>query len=132
MNWYLIQKPLEFFGWNILAGEGDIYQYPVNSSIYNTSTFALISLVIMKQLHLWLVGAALLGLYFVVRQKNAARNEAILFVYIPLFYITAVYVLLHTDGRYSIPIRPEVYLCAVYAIAKICSLVKRLNAATKA
>jgi hypothetical protein len=128
LYWYLIQKPLDFFGWNILAGDGDIYQYSVNSSIYHTSPLALISLVIMKQLHLWLVGAALFGLCFAVREQESARKEALVCIYLCLFYITTLYVVLHTDGRYSIPLRPEIYLCAVYAIEKFFNLAKDLKA----
>ena len=131
LYWYFIQKPLDFFGWNILAGEGDIYQYPVNSTIYHSSTFALITFVVMKQLHLWLVGAAMLGLYFALREQDSDRKQAVLFVYVSLFYVTALYVLLHTDGRYSIPLRPEIYLCAVYSIGKIFALAKKLNTKMK-
>jgi 4-amino-4-deoxy-L-arabinose transferase-like glycosyltransferase len=35
LQWYLLQKPAELWGWNILFGQGDIYQYPVNSTIYH-------------------------------------------------------------------------------------------------
>lgn len=125
LRWYFIQKPSELWGWDILVGYGDIYVYRVDASLYHKSKLALVSLVLMKQIHFWLFGAALLGLLFVLREKNKDQKETILSVYVCLFCVSAVYVILHTDARYSIPLRPEMYIAAVYGIWKIYNAVQQ-------
>lgn len=131
LQWYFLQKPAEFWGWNILAGEGDIYQYPVNSTIYQKSKLALVSLVLMKQLHLILVALMLLGLFFIFSKAEIEYRQSMLSIYIPLLSMTAIYVILHTDGRYSVPLRPEMYLCAVYTIQRLYTVLKALNEKSK-
>lgn len=131
LQWYFLQKPLEFWGWNILAGEGDIYQYPVNSSIYQKSKLALVSLVLMKQLHLLLVALMFFGFFLIFFKAEMDRQQSLLAVYIPLLSMTLIYVILHTDGRYSVPLRPEMYLCAVYATHRLYTVLKALNEKAK-
>ncbi len=128
LRWYLWQKPAEFWGWNILAGDGDIYQYPVNSSVYHKSKPALLSFVLMKQSHMWLVWAAFLGGIWLLTKKDRDQNWVVLTLYVPLCYMTFMYVVLHTDGRYSVPLRPEMYLCAVYAIHKLVVFINEAKA----
>lgn len=129
LRWYFIQKPLDLWGWNILVGSGDVYVFPVNSSIYQNSKIALASLVIMKQLHFWLFGLAIIGLVFALRDTKS--RERLLPVYALLIYISAVYVVLHADARYSVPLRPEMYLGAVYAIHRLYRLLSEMNEKSK-
>jgi len=131
LQWYFLQKPAEFWGWNILAGEGDIYQYPVNSSIYQKSKLALASLVLMKQLHLLLVVLMFSGFFLIFFKAEMDRQQVLLAVYIPLMSVMLIYIVLHTDGRYSVPLRPEMYLGAVYAIQRLYSVLKTLNEKSK-
>jgi len=123
--WYLVKKPLELWGWDILVGYGDVYVYNVNSSLYQKSNVALVSLVIMKQLHYWLFASAILGLYFAVKEKDPIQRQTILSIYLCILCISAIYVVLHSDARYSVPLRPEMYLCSVYAIYKLIDLVRQ-------
>lgn len=125
LDWYLIQKPIELWGWNILFGNGDIYVFPVDSSLYDKSRIALVSLVIMKQLHFWLFGLAIAGLLFVFRDKNFNDQKSVVSMYILLVYINVVYVVIHSDARYSVPMRPEMYLCAVYGFSKLVAWVNK-------
>lgn len=122
LHWYFIQKPLDLWGWKILVGDGDVYVFPVNSSIYHSSKIALVSLVIMKQLHFWLFGLALLGLLFALGDPKS--RTALLSVYALLIYTSAVFVVLHADARYSVPMRPEMYLAAVYAAERLHRYIK--------
>lgn len=122
LHWYFMRKPLELWGWDILVGYGDIYTYEVDSSLYQKSKLAIASLVIMKHTHYWLFLAAILGLFFVFKESDVKQKEYILNVYLCVFCISTIYVVLHSDGRYSVPMRPEMYLCAVYAISKLIEL----------
>ena len=60
LRWYLIGKPLQLWGWDILNGQGDIYVYDVLFSLYHISKPAMVSYSIMRSLHPWLVGFCLL------------------------------------------------------------------------
>jgi hypothetical protein len=125
LHWYFIQKPLELWGWDILVGYGDIYVYRVDASLYHKSKLALVSLVLMKQIHFLLFAFALVGLFFVLREQNKNQKETILSLYLCLLCVSAVYVVLHTDARYSVPLRPEMYIAAVYGIWKIYATVHK-------
>jgi len=120
-KWYLIEKPIMLWDWNILTGQGDIYVYPVEYSLYDASRPALLSYAIMRAAHYWLFGFAVFGLFFVCRQAQKTDPAATvpLFLYIALVYISSVYVVAQAEPRYSVPLRPEMYLCAVYCLSEI-------------
>jgi len=120
-HWYLVQKPIRLWDWNILTGQGDIYVYPVEYSLYDISNAALLSYAVMRSAHYWLFGFALLGLIFVYRQVKVSDPavSAPLFLYVSLVYVSAVYVVAQAEARYSIPMRPEMYLCAVYFLSEL-------------
>ena len=122
-KWYFIDKPLLLWSWNILIGQGDIFIYPVKSSIYDKSNLALLSHVLMKALHPYLFFMALLGLFFLFFVKE--RNMAIIPLYSIVIYVSAVYVCLQAEPRYSIPLRPEMYLCAMFFLSHLMKRVKR-------
>lgn len=117
-KWYLIEKPLLLWSWNILVGQGDIYVYPVKYSLYDRSGIAFITYIVMKSIHYWLFGLALTGILFLFKGINSQHHTP-LFLYITLIYISTVYVVTQSEPRYSIPIRPEMYICAVFSISKI-------------
>ncbi len=122
-KWYLIDKPILLWSWNILIGKGDIFVYPVKVSLYDNSTIALATFLIMKSTHYFLFGFAVLGIMFLFKNTNSISHIPI-FLYIILIYISAVYVVTQSEPRYSIPMRPEMYLCAVFFISKIVEYLK--------
>ncbi|MBI9082565.1 MAG: glycosyltransferase family 39 protein [Desulfobacterales bacterium] len=122
-KWYLIDKPILLWSWNILIGQGDIFVYPVKVSIYDKSRIALATYFTMRSIHYWLFGFAVVGIIFLFKGTSAIPHTPI-FLYITLIYISAVYVVTQSEPRYSIPMRPEMYLCAVFFISKIFEYLK--------
>ncbi len=118
-HWYFIQKPLDLWGWKIFVGRGGIFVSSPNATLYDKSAVASASLKVMERIHYWLFLLALIFFFFAFKESDASRKEVVLVLYISLISISAVYVALHADARYSVPMRPEMYLCAVYAIYKI-------------
>lgn len=115
LSWYLIEKPILLWSWDILVGQGDIYVYPVVYSVYQTSKFAIFSYSLMKSLHGWLLLFALLALIYVFRDIGKGDSISIvIFVYAMVFCVSVIYVVLQAEPRYSIPLRPELYLCAAF------------------
>jgi 4-amino-4-deoxy-L-arabinose transferase-like glycosyltransferase len=125
-KWYLYDKPKLLWSWNILVGQGDIYIYPVITSWFNTSKSAFWLHLIMKSIHGWLVLIGILGVIFIFKKIRRPEDEMIAAVYVMVVYVSAVYVILQAEPRYSIPLRPAMYLCAMFGLWQICRLAKTL------
>ena len=117
VKWYIIEKPVLLWSWNILVGQGDIFVYPVKESMYSKSKFAYTTYSVMKFFHYWLLGLAFIGAFFLFVNKKPTFSTPI-FLYVTLFYISSVYIITQSEPRYSIPLRPEMYLCAVFLISR--------------
>jgi len=130
LKWYFLDKPLLLWSWNIQVGQGDVYVFPVMQSLYKNSMLAIASYSIMRALHYWLFGLAVLGLMFLFR-GTTTDNAMPVFLYISLVYISSVYVISQAGPRYSVPLRSELYLCAAFALSRIAGYLnrKRLQAA---
>ena len=113
LAWYSLHKPALLWDWDIRTGFGDIYIYRVEQSLYHTSKPAIVSYSLMYAMHKWVLVGAVLGLVFLFadRSKNAVV-PAIL--YVTLIYVSLVYVITQSEPRYSIPLRPFLYLCFTY------------------
>lgn len=131
-HWYFIQKPIMLWDWNILVGQGDIYVYPVNYSLYHTSKPAIFTYSVMRASHYWLFGCALLGLIFLAvnLKENDKKTTVSLFIYSAVIYVSAVYVISQAEARYSVPLRPLMYLGAAYFLSMFVSLAWRNKAAS--
>jgi len=131
MQWYLYKKPKILWSWDILIGQGDVYIYRVTKSWFHTSGFASAIHSIMKSIHWWLFFLCALGGIFSV--KNVQRNQdgIVILIYTLLFYVSAVYIILQAEPRYSIPLRPAMYLGAMFGLCQIGSLIRKFLANTK-
>ncbi|MFT4825087.1 MAG: 4-amino-4-deoxy-L-arabinose transferase-like glycosyltransferase [Halioglobus sp.] len=124
--WYLIQKPILLWDWNIRTGFGDIYIYRVEYSLYHTSTPAMISYSFMATLHSWVLLGSIIGLVFLYGQGGRGAMVPAL-LYIALIYVSLIYVISQSEPRYSIPLRTELYLCFTYFLWQLFSLIGRLR-----
>ena len=125
-KWYLYDKPRLLWSWNILVGQGDIYVYPVLTSWFKTSKSAILVHLIMKSVHGWLVFIGTLGVLFIFKKIRRPEDEMVIAVYLMAVYVSAVYVILQAEPRYSIPLRPAMYLCAMFGLWQISHLTKAL------
>lgn len=113
LHWYAIAKPALLWDWNIRTGWGDIYIYRIEYSLYQTSAAAIAGYSVMKILHSWLLTCALLGTGYLLFANQ--RNGPIpAMIYFTLLYLSGVYILTQSEPRYSIPMRPEMYICASF------------------
>ena len=116
LSWYTLEKPVVLWSWNILIGQGDIYVYPVFYSLYHVSKTALATYAFSKSIHPWLLMCALLAGLYACRDMRPQEKQVFLMVYCSTLYMSAVYIVTQSEPRYSIPLRPEMYLCATYFI----------------
>lgn len=130
LRWYLLDKPILLWDWSILIGEGDIYVFPVFHSLYDTSKLALASYFVMKTSHFYLLLSAFLGIFFLKNIQNDLRKQIAGSLYVTILYISSVYIALQSEPRYSVPLRPEMYLCAMFLISTCHAQFKRYKAST--
>lgn len=126
LSWYSIKKPILLWSWNIRTGQGDVYIYPVEYSLYHISTIALITYSLMSSIHFWLLAASVLGLVYCFTNRKDGRGVPLI-LYITLIAISAVYVVTQAEPRYSIPLRPEMYLCATFFLWRTSIWLRRMR-----
>lgn len=119
--WYLLEKPRLLWDWNILVGQGDIYVYEVKASYYDKSAPMRASHHLMRRLHPALLLLALAGLPLAWWRRHA-DPPAVGVLYLTLAYVSLVYVVLQAEARYSVPLRPALYLGAVYTLVAVTRL----------
>lgn len=131
LRWYIFEKPYYLWSWTLLQGENEIYIYPVETSLYFNSRAADITRIFMKTIHPYIVIASLIG--FIILLSNIR-----LFVSIPadlttalLFYILVYYTLFYMVfapwPRYSIPLRPVLYICSLWSVKMLLTVSKRIR-----
>ncbi len=133
ISWYLFEKPYYVWSWDNLqshkgtvvpAGRGDVYFYPVKTSLYMTCKLADFSRQFMKYLHPLVLLLALSGIPLIVI-KSRQRETGNFISHTPIFllavgiYYTIIYSIFAPWPRYSVPLRPELYICAVWTAADI-------------
>jgi 4-amino-4-deoxy-L-arabinose transferase-like glycosyltransferase len=125
-HWYFYEKPKLLWSWDILVGAGDIYIYPVTTSWFQTSGVASAIYAIMKSIHWWLFFIGLSGGLFLHQHWHSQSGQMIKIIYLCAIYVAAVYVVLQSEPRYSIPLRPLMYLCAMFGLWQISCAAKKL------
>jgi 4-amino-4-deoxy-L-arabinose transferase-like glycosyltransferase len=118
--WFFLKKPITFWSWNIVAGQGDVFIYPVQRTPYGDDPLFVLSHRLMKFLHLPLVCLGLLGcvlswLPAAARQVRPEALPVVRFISLLLIYFTAMHVLGAPFPRYSIPLRPFIYGMAIFS-----------------
>lgn len=122
LKWYIFGKPMMFWSWNILVGQGDIYVYPVKTSLYKTNAFADFTRQVMKYIHPVFVIIVMAGVVLLVlgvwKQRIETKKNifAVLLSFLLLVYFTSVHMMLASLPRYSIPLQPLLYVCGFFSI----------------
>jgi len=132
-TWYFIGKPYYLWRWSILQGVGDIYIFPLSGDLFAVSSSAGAVKKIMEMLHPWLLllAAAGLPLLFMRHRKEpdpAGRFRLPLYFFAVCIYATVLYMVFAPWPRYSIPFRPQLYLCAMWVVHDLVRRVHRWTA----
>jgi hypothetical protein len=131
IQWYFYEKPKILWSWDILIGVGDVYIYSVTTSWFQTSDFALAIHSIMKSIHWWLFFLCAFGGIVIVKNLRCDKGEIVTVIFTLVVYVSAVYVILQAEPRYSIPLRPVMYLGAMFGLWQIRCLMRALLDNTK-
>jgi hypothetical protein len=127
LSWYLVEKPYYLWSWNMLQGQGDVYIYPVTTSLYLSSKYANVTRIFMKVLHPFILIFAVIGfiLWFkgVTTLETKTKNDLIqLILFIILIYYTLLYTLFAPWPRYSVPLRPFLYILSLWSFKNILAI----------
>ena len=133
LSWYMVEKPFYFWNWDILQGQGDVFVYPVKTSIYHESPIANFKKAVMKNLHSIILLLSLLGIpVFFMRHlfcdRVSALRELPVTLYATCLYFTILFTVFAPWPRYSIMLRPELYICAVWSFEVYLNLIKKNRA----
>ena len=120
MKWYLVGKPYYLWSWDIIQGVGDIYINPVKNSFFEISKIAGLSKTTMRFFHPFVMLLAFAGIPFFCHNYRLQKTGDTLHktALLPLavcVYFTTIYMVFAPWPRYSVPLRPELYLCAVWS-----------------
>jgi hypothetical protein len=116
LSWYFFEKPYYVWSWNILQGQDDIYVYPVTTSFYHLHPSADLLRIIMKYFHTVLLIATFIGFPIFICENFRKKNSpfSLYFTFIIISYYTVMYTVFAPWPRYSVPLRPELYLFALW------------------
>lgn len=127
LKWYLIGKPAAFWNWDIFQGFGDVYIYRPAKSLFNESPLARTLHKAMKKAHPAVLLLLLTGFVFSLVQvfkEGGDRRESVYnyMIFSTLAYFTLMFIAFFSLSRYSIPLRPELYIAACWTLNSISRL----------
>ncbi|MEM9101189.1 MAG: hypothetical protein AAGB12_02605 [Pseudomonadota bacterium] len=133
IEWYLLGKPLLFWSWEIIAGMGDSFIYPVkNSPYFDQEILKLTHFLAYYSHNICLFLALLAVITCLFKPCNYLLNKELSQLQILLAAIVAYYTLIHMVGapfpRYSIPLRPLIYTLGAIQCFNIFLNIKTLAA----
>ncbi|MEL6109337.1 MAG: glycosyltransferase family 39 protein [Planctomycetota bacterium] len=137
VTWYFVQKPYYLWSWNILQGQGDVYVYPVKSSIYQQNRIAKFTHFFSKVIHPAVLVLAFIAILASIKSAGAISTDAIEFevacFMIVVLYFTLIYGFVFQPlPRYSIPLRPELFIAALWGLRKSCEAINTRRKGTNA
>lgn len=133
--WYLLEKPQELWGWDVVIGQGDIYVYPTRNAPFQISPPWIALAAVCHTLNLLLMLLALASLPMTwLRPRNSdgqstqAGHTSLTSVICLLTFATLVYTTLQAEPRYSIPFRSFEMLLAVTTLCGITAWLRHKRA----
>lgn len=132
LKWYFIDKPTMFFSWNIVAGMGDIFIYPIHHSPYQSLGLYQYTHRIMLALHtpLMILGSIITILLWLPITNNFLPRKTLLVgrtLSLIIFYFIIVHSIATPLPRYSIPLRPIMYSFALISFLYIHNIFRNIT-----
>lgn len=117
LRWYLLGKPMLLWDWDIRTGQGDIFVFPVHYSLYHINRPALATYSVMHTAHGWILLLGLAAFVYAWHDRGPGRRS-IAMLLATATYCSLVYVITQAEPRYSVPLRPVLYIAAAYALSR--------------
>lgn len=124
LRWYLVEKPINLFGWEEIQGGGDVFTFPVERTPYADRADFKLTHEASWIVHWPLVVGSFVGALLIWTRRFAAlfdrgvvRTLRVLSVL--LGYIVAVHIAATSLPRYSVPFRAVTVLFALALVAAL-------------
>lgn len=134
LQWYLAEKPITLWTWNMLQGVEDVYVYPL--ARYGFTEVPLLDgiRIAMKGLHPLILAVAMLGIPLFASRPRVLREDPVQgpmprLLLLIFAYWTALYSLTAPWPRYAVPLRPELYLWVAFALGRAATFLGARRAA---
>ncbi|MBF0422773.1 MAG: hypothetical protein HQL73_07255 [Magnetococcales bacterium] len=120
LQWYFVSKPIWFWSWGIIQGQGDAFIYQVTESPYYDRPWFRGTHHFMLAIHGMMVVLAGLGsiMIWLPSRWRPDMDEHALFMArmlsLLLFFMTAAHMAVPPYPRYNIPLRPELYCMSLF------------------
>lgn len=122
-RWYMFDKPVLLWSWNIQIGQGDIYIFPTQNAPFQTQRPWIALEATCRALNTLLMLLALASLLCLLPRSRAlmawkqSESAVVVAAVIGLLaFVTLVYSTLQSEPRYSIPFRPFEILLSISAL----------------
>lgn len=122
LRWYILGKPLMLWSWDIIAGQGDVFVYPVKSTPYHYLPQFRATHAAMHAAH-WIfivlmIGGIIIAWFPPVKSGLSTQTVFIArIISVLLLYHATVMIIGFPEPRYAIPMRPFLYITAMLPIA---------------
>lgn len=121
LRWYILGKPLMLWSWSNIEGPGDVFVYPVESTPYNYLPQFKATHALMRATH-WIFVALMAGAICIawLPPRWSGLSQEARFVSraisILLLYHAAIMMISFPLPRYTIPMRPFLYIMSMLPI----------------
>ena len=119
LRWYILGKQQFLWQWNIIAGQGDIFIYPIIQSPWLKAP----DMIAVRSLHFaahgfWVGAGLLTALAVLVLSLFQARRPDFIWLAMAVFilYVSLLHILIAPFPRYGIPFKLVLIMLAIYGI----------------
>ncbi len=123
VQWYLLGKQFFLWRWDILAGQGDIFVYPVLQSPYLYLPDMQISNAANKMIHVyWLIVGFCTALYIAAQglKSSGKYNPVWLLLGLIVIYSILLHTIVAPFPRYGIPFKLPLILLMSFGLKEFC------------
>lgn len=130
ITWNLWDKFFIIYSWDNAYNE-DVYIYPMKRKGFQEGNFLFTLHKLMQRLHIPILLLAVLGIFlFIIRWRKGTLpiHQRVMILPASLFlYFTSVLYVLFWLPRYTIPVRPFIYILATVAVVWLIQILKTAN-----
>ena len=130
VRWYLLEKPVWLWSWDIVQGH-DAFVYEIANNLYDDQPIARATHTAMRWLHwpMMLLALAAVGaaLFRARRGEASAATTAATMLAFVVVGCTLMHMLVIPDPRYMQPVRPLLFVLAAAAAAALAPVVGRVQ-----
>jgi 4-amino-4-deoxy-L-arabinose transferase-like glycosyltransferase len=122
LRWYMLDKPITLWSWNMIPGTGDVFVYPMVSSPYYHLPHFQVSHVLMRTTHWFFVVLMAVGIiiaWLPAAWSRLSRETVVVarVISVLLLYHAGIMMIGFPLPRYAVPMYPFLYAMSMFTVA---------------